>query len=65
MVYNLLNLLVYGSMQNPIFEDCCPVFYNSLASKRLKEFVRGPMCGYIVASVLILNFVAVIIETTV
>lgn len=49
---------------DPIFEDCCPVFYNSLASKRLKEFIRGPMCGYIVASVLILNFVAVVIETT-
>lgn len=41
------------------------MFYNSPASKKMKEFIRGPKFGYIVAFVLIVNFVAVVIETTV
>ncbi|KAG4981251.1 hypothetical protein JHK85_035209 [Glycine max] len=39
-------------------------FYHSPSSKRLKEFVRSPMFGYLVSFVLVLNLVAVIIETT-
>ncbi|GAU27151.1 hypothetical protein TSUD_104590 [Trifolium subterraneum] len=40
------------------------VFYHSSTSKRLKAFVKSTMFGYIVTFVLILNLVAVIIETT-
>ncbi|KAL2981278.1 hypothetical protein AAZX31_13G279600 [Glycine max] len=39
-------------------------FYHSPSSKRLKEFVRSPMFGYLVSFVLVINLVAVIIETT-
>ncbi|XP_004487279.1 two pore calcium channel protein 1 isoform X2 [Cicer arietinum] len=39
-------------------------FYHSPTSKRLKVFVKSPMFGYIVSFVLIVNLVAVIIETT-
>ncbi|RDX82019.1 Two pore calcium channel protein 1, partial [Mucuna pruriens] len=39
-------------------------FYHSPSSKRLKAFVKTPMFGYLVSFVLILNLVAVIIETT-
>ncbi|KAH6795492.1 hypothetical protein C2S51_036478 [Perilla frutescens var. frutescens] len=49
---------------DPIFEDCCPMLYNCATSKKMKEFIRGPKFNYIVAFVLILNFVAVVIETT-
>lgn len=38
--------------------------YHSPTSKRLKAFVKSTMFGYIVTFVLILNLVAVIIETT-
>ncbi|KAL8506571.1 hypothetical protein ACS0TY_017457 [Phlomoides rotata] len=48
----------------PIFLDCCPTFYKSPASQELKEFVRGPKFGYIIAFLLILNFLAVVIETS-
>ncbi|KAG6386942.1 hypothetical protein SASPL_152123 [Salvia splendens] len=48
----------------PIFESCCPTFYRSYTSQKLKDFVRGDKFGYVVAFVLILNFVAVVIETT-
>ncbi|GFP78768.1 two pore calcium channel protein 1a [Phtheirospermum japonicum] len=47
----------------PIFESC-PGFYNSPASETLKEFVRSPKFGYIIAFILIMNFAAVVIETT-
>ncbi|KHN36639.1 Two pore calcium channel protein 1 [Glycine soja] len=40
-------------------------FYHSPSSKRLKEFVRSPMFGYLVSFVLVINLVAVIIETTI
>jgi two pore calcium channel protein len=40
------------------------VFYHSSTSKRLKAFVKSTIFGYIVTFVLILNLVAVIIETT-
>ncbi|KAI4322675.1 hypothetical protein L6164_022345 [Bauhinia variegata] len=39
-------------------------FYGSPLSKNLKEFVRSPKFGYIVSFLLVLNLVAVIIETT-
>ncbi|XP_011086365.1 two pore calcium channel protein 1A [Sesamum indicum] len=48
----------------PIFESCCPTFYHSYVSEKLKEFVRSPKFGYVVAFILIMNFVAVVIETT-
>lgn len=41
-----------------------PYIYDSPFSKKLKSFIRGPKFGYIVAFVLLLNLVAVIIETT-
>lgn len=41
-----------------------PVIYHSPFSKKLKEFVRSPTFGYFIASILLLNLVAVIIETT-
>ncbi|KAK4484444.1 hypothetical protein RD792_007026 [Penstemon davidsonii] len=47
----------------PVFESC-PTFYHSPASENLKNFVRGPKFGYVVMLILILNFVAVVIETT-
>ncbi|KAL6543387.1 mitochondrial thiamine pyrophosphate transporter [Orobanche hederae] len=47
----------------PIFESC-PGFYNSPASEILKDFVRSPKFGYIIAFILIMNFAAVVIETT-
>ncbi|KAI3468427.1 hypothetical protein Pfo_025090 [Paulownia fortunei] len=47
----------------PIFESC-PAFYNSPASENLKDIVRSPKFGYVIAFILIMNFVAVIIETT-
>ncbi|XP_073307640.1 two pore calcium channel protein 1B isoform X2 [Primulina huaijiensis] len=47
----------------PIFESCT-TYYHSPASEMLKNFVRSAMFGYIIAFVLIMNFVAVVIETT-
>ncbi|KAM3697428.1 hypothetical protein ACB098_06G111700 [Castanea mollissima] len=41
-----------------------PSVYNSPCSKKLKGFVRSPMFGYIISSILILNLFAVIVETT-
>lgn len=40
-------------------------FYDWPSSKTLKEFVKSAMFGYIVSFILIVNLVAVIIETTV
>ncbi|XP_047178160.1 two pore calcium channel protein 1A-like [Vigna umbellata] len=39
-------------------------FYDWPSSKTLKEFVKSAMFGYIVSFILIVNLVAVIIETT-
>ncbi|OVA14926.1 EF-hand domain [Macleaya cordata] len=41
-----------------------PSFYRSYFSERLKDFVRSPTFGYIIAFILMLNLVAVVIETT-
>lgn len=46
-----------------IFEGC-PSFYHSLASEKLRDFVRGATFEYIIVFVLLVNLVAVIIETT-
>ena len=51
-------------LQLPIFE-ACPNFYHSAASEKLRDFVRGDTFEYIIVSVLLVNLVAVIIETTV
>ncbi|XP_047341814.1 two pore calcium channel protein 1-like [Impatiens glandulifera] len=48
----------------PSYLENYPYVYHSCLSEKLKEFVRSPMFGYIVAFVLIMNLVAVIIETT-
>ncbi|CAA2987574.1 two pore calcium channel 1B [Olea europaea subsp. europaea] len=45
----------------PVFESLS--FYRSPASKRLKDFVKSSKFGYIIVFILVLNFVAVIIET--
>lgn len=49
---------------SPSWFENCPSFYHSPPCKKLKAFVRSPMFGYIVAFVLVLNLVAVVIETT-
>lgn len=41
-----------------------PTFYHSPQCEKLKAFVQSPTFGNIIAFVLVLNFVAVIIETT-
>ncbi|XP_026439620.1 two pore calcium channel protein 1B-like [Papaver somniferum] len=48
----------------PSWFDYYPNFYNSHLSKKLKGFVRSSKFGYIVFFFLLLNVVAVIIETT-
>lgn len=51
-------------------EDCesifegCPSIYKSPCSEKLKAFVRGPTFGNIIAIILVINLIAVIIETT-
>lgn len=49
---------------SPSWFERYPSFYHSPHCKRLKAFVRSSTFGYIIAFVLILNFVAVVIETT-
>lgn len=41
-----------------------PALYHSPASEKLKAFVRSPTFGYIVASILVINLIAVVVETT-
>ncbi|KAK0590419.1 hypothetical protein LWI29_026814 [Acer saccharum] len=51
-------------------EDCPSCFeyfssvYHSSFSKKLKAFVRSPKFGYIISFILIVNLIAVIVETT-
>ncbi|KAK4368947.1 hypothetical protein RND71_012739 [Anisodus tanguticus] len=47
----------------PIFE-ACPSFYHSPASGKLRDFVRGAMFECIIVFILLVNLVAVIVETT-
>ncbi|KAJ8562294.1 hypothetical protein K7X08_011585 [Anisodus acutangulus] len=46
-----------------IFEKY-PKFYHSPASKKLRDFIRSPTFEYIIVFILLTNFVAVIVETT-
>ncbi|KAF8696013.1 hypothetical protein HU200_036894 [Digitaria exilis] len=48
----------------PSYLENYPSFYHSPQCERLKSFVRSHMFEYIVVSVLLVNLVAVIIETT-
>ncbi|KAJ8749227.1 hypothetical protein K2173_018703 [Erythroxylum novogranatense] len=41
-----------------------PTIYRSPISEKLKSFVRSPKFGYMISFILILNLVAVVIETT-
>ncbi|OWM78652.1 hypothetical protein CDL15_Pgr002823 [Punica granatum] len=56
--------LRFQKEDTPSLFERCPRVYNSLISKKLKDFVRSPKFGYIISFVLLLNLVAVIIETT-
>ncbi|CAI9089403.1 OLC1v1023968C1 [Oldenlandia corymbosa var. corymbosa] len=47
----------------PYFENC-PSIYHSVISEKLKEFVKSATFGYVIAFILLMNLVAVIIETT-
>lgn len=49
----------------PSWFENYPTFYRSPPCEKFKAFVQSPMFGYIVAFVLVVNLVAVIIETTV
>ncbi|KAF9610881.1 hypothetical protein IFM89_025343 [Coptis chinensis] len=49
---------------SPSLFEKCP-FYHAPLTEKLKDFVRGPMFGYIISAILMLNLVTVIIETTV
>ncbi|KAG1367886.1 two pore calcium channel protein 1 [Cocos nucifera] len=48
---------------SPSWFENYPSFYHSPLCKNLKAFVRSPMFGYIIVFVLVLNLVAVVIET--
>ncbi|XP_027126939.1 two pore calcium channel protein 1B isoform X3 [Coffea arabica] len=60
---NAIALRFQKENSEPIFEKC-PSIYHSPVSEKLKNFVRSPTFGYIIAFILVLNLVAVIIETT-
>ncbi|GFS41135.1 two-pore channel 1 [Actinidia rufa] len=49
----------------PSIFETFPTIYRSSFSNMLKSFVRGPKFGYVVASILVLNLVTVVIETTI
>nr|XP_010924550.1 two pore calcium channel protein 1 isoform X1 [Elaeis guineensis]XP_019706790.1 two pore calcium channel protein 1 isoform X1 [Elaeis guineensis]XP_019706791.1 two pore calcium channel protein 1 isoform X1 [Elaeis guineensis]XP_019706792.1 two pore calcium channel protein 1 isoform X1 [Elaeis guineensis]XP_019706793.1 two pore calcium channel protein 1 isoform X1 [Elaeis guineensis]XP_029121059.1 two pore calcium channel protein 1 isoform X1 [Elaeis guineensis] len=49
---------------SPSWFENCPSFYHSPLCKNLKAFVRSPMFGYVIVFILVLNLVAVVIETT-
>ncbi|KAG9448094.1 hypothetical protein H6P81_014222 [Aristolochia fimbriata] len=48
----------------PSWFESYPSFYHSPSCERFKAFIKSPWFGYIIAAVLVLNLVAVIIETT-
>ncbi len=60
----LFDLMLYIFLQ-PSYLEKYPSFYHSALCERLKSFVRSPLFEYIVIFVLLMNLVAVIIETTV
>ncbi|KAF9610927.1 hypothetical protein IFM89_025737 [Coptis chinensis] len=49
---------------SPSLFEKCPSFYHAPLTEKLKDFVRGPVFGYIIAAILMLNLVTVIIEST-
>ncbi|KAK2651115.1 hypothetical protein Ddye_018604 [Dipteronia dyeriana] len=70
-----INLEEFADLCNAIAlrfqkEDCPSCFeyfssvYHSSFSKKLKAFVRSPKFGYIISFILIVNLIAVIVETT-
>ncbi|KAJ6360875.1 hypothetical protein OIU77_004825 [Salix suchowensis] len=48
----------------PSYFEYLPSIYHSPFSKKLKAFVRSPKFGYIISSILVINLMAVMIETT-
>ncbi|CAM8989092.1 unnamed protein product [Rhodiola kirilowii] len=56
--------LRFQKEDTPSWFEKYPYIYDSPSSKKLKSFIRGPTFGYIIAFILLLNLVAVIIETT-
>uniref|UniRef100_A0A7N0UKT4 EF-hand domain-containing protein n=1 Tax=Kalanchoe fedtschenkoi TaxID=63787 RepID=A0A7N0UKT4_KALFE len=56
--------LRFQKEDTPSWFEKYPYIYHSPFSQKLKAFVRGPTFGYIIAFILLLNLVAVIIETT-
>ncbi|KAB5530092.1 hypothetical protein DKX38_020173 [Salix brachista] len=48
----------------PSYFEYLPSIYHSPFSEKLKEFVRSPKFGYIISSILVMNLMAVMIETT-
>ncbi|KAL5715510.1 mitochondrial thiamine pyrophosphate transporter [Ranunculus cassubicifolius] len=49
---------------SPSMFEYYPSFYHARSIENFKDFVTGPKFGYIVAAMLMLNLVAVVIETT-
>ncbi|KAL3509378.1 hypothetical protein ACH5RR_028779 [Cinchona calisaya] len=60
---NAIALRFQKEDSEPCFE-VFPSIYHSPASEKLKDFVRSTIFGYIIAFILVMNLVAVIIETT-
>uniref|UniRef100_A0A7N0U384 Ion transport domain-containing protein n=2 Tax=Kalanchoe fedtschenkoi TaxID=63787 RepID=A0A7N0U384_KALFE len=56
--------LRFQKEETPPWLENYPQFYHSPLSTMLKDFVRSPRFGYIITFVLLLNSVAVVIETT-
>ncbi|XP_024022354.1 two pore calcium channel protein 1A [Morus notabilis] len=56
--------LRFQKEDTPSIFEYCPSFYHSRCSENLKAFIRSPKFGYIISFILIVNLVAVIIETT-
>ncbi|XP_021827183.1 two pore calcium channel protein 1-like isoform X2 [Prunus avium] len=56
--------LRFPKEDTPSLFEKFPSFYHSVLSEKLKAFVRSPKFGYIISFILIVNLVAVIVETT-
>lgn len=64
--YDLCNAIALRFQKEPApsWFEYCPAFYHAPWVEEIKAFVRGPKFEYIIAAFLVLNLVAVIIETT-
>ncbi|XP_019194318.1 PREDICTED: two pore calcium channel protein 1A-like [Ipomoea nil] len=60
---NAISLRFQKEDSLPVFETF-PNVYHSTTSEKLREFVRSTMFEYIIMFILVINFVAVVIETT-